>query len=62
MKKNGIILILFFIQTIVNAQNYNISDFVGNWSGQWTNITFGSTGSTTMSLTSNSSNMTAQMI
>ena len=62
MKKISFFLFIIIIQSNISAQNYNISDFVGNWSGQWNNTTFGSTGSTTMTLTSDATNMTAQMI
>ena len=62
MKKISFFLFIIIIQSNISAQNYDISDFVGNWSGQWNNTTFGSTGSTTMTLTSDATNMTAQMI
>jgi len=62
MKKIAILLLLIIFQSNLFSQNYNISDFIGNWTGQWNNITFGSTGSTTMTLTSDVTNMTAQMI
>lgn len=62
MKKIAILFVLFVIQSNISAQPYNISDFIGNWTGQWDNTTFGSTGSTTMTLTSDATNMTAQMI
>ena len=62
MKKIAILFVLLVIQSNISAQPYNISDFVGNWTGQWDNTTFGSTGSTTMTLTSDATNMTAQMI
>lgn len=54
--------ILFLILANISAQTYTIDDYVGGWSGQWENTTFGSYGPATMNLTSDSNNKTAEMM
>lgn len=62
MKKLVIVLCLFYFQSHIYAQPYTVDDFVGSYSGIWHNNTFNSEGATTMSLSNNANDMTAQMI
>ena len=56
------ILLIAFLHICIYSQPYIIDDFIGNWDGSWTNNTFGSTGSATMTITSDPNNMAAQMM
>jgi len=61
MKKISVLL-LFVLFTNVQAQGFNILDYVGAWEGLWTNTTFGSQGATSLEITADTTNKTVQLI